>query len=476
MHSSPKLDNTQEATNSHAIQTASTAPSLLPKPGSTLSAKGHKYLQRFHGASSSCYITRLPMNLIRTLVVYNNLVDLISLALTCKQFSRILRDKYVVGTYGDVYTDLLDVIRMQELEGIKVKIYETVRLRIVHINPVTQSFYALDTHSILEGVFVRYNDSLQVLNSRPCISDVSAVDVAEEVIVCANTNQLALSQPAHKLRIVPLDSQPTVALRIIGKKTFIVVLRLNTIEIFSCSLMALHSIQLSCELTLLYVPNAEKSFFATVDKRNTVSSYTIRGLQCVQLYSGQPLGSSPIKFIWMLREVCADFLVVWFADGELIANDVALGKFLYVRLQEKTLICLCPNFETYSNDVEIFGIDAQTKRFQKQQTIRLRNMPAWPSIVILWKHKAVLMGINYIVWATLQEDVLYSASKNDIKGCTPESVQEYGNYLLVKGKFCGKTRVEVEWCAVTNFAGNAMIERAHLEEEAERVVAEKGLV
>ena len=475
MERAPKLYSAQDATNASAyiqlLRAVYAAPSLVPKPQPAHPSKGRLYLVRFHesaAASSSCYITRLPMNLIRTLATYNTLVDLLGLAMTCKHFSRILKDKYIVGTDRVEYQDLLDANRMRELtssQDLRVKIYEIVKLRIVHINSATHSFYALDTHTILEGVFVRCNDSFEVLKSRPNIEDVSAVDVAGDIIACANTCQLALSQPAHKLRIAPLDSQPTVALRFLGEKTLIVVLRSIAIQVFSVSLMALHNIQVNCALNLLYVPNVEKSVFATVDSTSTVSSYAIKGMQCVQLYSGRPLLDTEIQAIWMLREVYADakvdFLIVWFSAGLVTVNDVDLGNYRYVRLQEKTLICL-------SSNVKIFGIDAKTRQFRLERTLQLHNFSVRPSHVILWKHKAVFIGPDCIVWATLREDIFLPASRNNIQSCTPESVWVYGNYLLVQGKFCGKLGVDVGWCAVTNFAANAMIDRTRIVEEAEK--------
>lgn len=415
------------------------------------------------------------MNIIRTLVTYNTLVDLVNLALSCKQLSRIMRDKYIAraeGLDGEMgYRELLDLSRMQELqtEHLKAKIYETVRLKIVHIDPNTHSFYALGTDCILEGTFVRYNDSFEVVKSRPGIRDVSAVDVAGETIVCASSTQLALSQPSLDLRIVSLTSQPTVSLRFLGEKRLLVVLRARAIEVYSASLMALTSIQSDALQTLLYVPSAEKSVFATVDWTNTVRSYLIKGLQCTELYAGQHyLRGYPIQAIWMLREVCGatklDFLIVWFGNGEITSNEVLLGCYRDVRIRGKSLFCL-------SNNIKIFGIDVKSRQLQLQQTLEFNSLRMKPSLVVVWRHKAVLIGPGYIEWASVHENLIVPVSRNELPDSKPESVRAYGNYLLVQGKY-ETAGEEVGWTAVANFNANAMIERARIEEEAQKVLAE----
>jgi len=167
------------------------------------------------------------MNLIRTLVTFNTLIDLINLVLTCKQLGRLLRIARMEREVG--YRDWLDLGRIQELSTgrIKVKIYETVKLRIVHINPATHSFYALDTHTILEGVFARYNE----VNSSPGIRNVSTVDVAGDTIACANSFQLDVSQPSRNLHILLLELVKSV--RIFGERGLLQCSRLRRFKFFN---------------------------------------------------------------------------------------------------------------------------------------------------------------------------------------------------------------------------------------------------
>jgi len=116
-------------------------------------------------------------------------------------------------------------------------------------------------------------------------------------------------------------------------------------------------------LTLLYVPNVRKSVFATVDLGNTVCSYTMKEDKCVQLYTKQHNWIHElIKAIWMLREVYCDanldFLIVWFEDGQTYINGANSGRYKYVSLRGKALICLSASkgciLEIYAKHVYVF--------------------------------------------------------------------------------------------------------------------------
>jgi len=153
-------------------------------------------------------------------------MDLINLVLTCKQLGRLLRIARMEREVG--YRNWLDLGRIQELSTgrIKVKIYETVKLRIVHINPATHSFYALDT------------TPAQASETCPLWMWLG------ETIACANSFQLDVSQPSRNLHILLLELVKSVDY---GGSSF------------SISLERLYS-RGNRLLTLLYVPNVRKSY------------------------------------------------------------------------------------------------------------------------------------------------------------------------------------------------------------------------
>ena len=473
-------------------------PTRVLKPRPPNPSKGHIYLVKFHEEVSDCYITRLPRNLIRLIVSYNVLTDFLNLSVSCKPFSKLLTDKYIAytvadglqfygeGTFG--YTDLLDLARTQELttEGKAVKEYVTVRpefARMFYIDLKTTRFFSLYRDCIVEGAFVRYNDSLEVVRMRPGIDGVTATDVNSNnlTVICASDGQLAISFDDLSVKSTHLlDPEPTKSVKFICERRQIVVHKAKSVVIFSTSLIFLHKIPFEDKLlTLLYVPSPDKYVFAVADAFTTITCFVLKGGKAVQTYKSQFDTGGNIVDVIMHRSDGergkTDYLILLFDNETVQINREVHRKYGKIQMKNGVLVAI--------GDVKIdfFAVNAGNRSFSVVNTVILKGNLQYPIVGEFWKTKALIITRKAANWCKKEgQNGVFPVFSSAFPALSDVFSTTFGEFVIIRGVFHVNrpipgthktTEMDVPCCIVYNFTGNSLVGRsaAAVEEMAGKV-------
>ena len=405
-----KLFSANDAASSRALIDLMSSIDAIPirtlKPSKD---KGGLYLVRFHANTSTCLISRLPSNIIRLLISYNTVAELLTLSLTCTQFSKFLFDKYVqfsgelehLGLYRAptfTFQDHFDLHRLEELKdsGKKVKIYGSIKpefTSIFYVNSRANLFYSYYEGAILEGTFQPNSDTLEIKSSRPCISNVTMTDVSGNAIACASVTALALSLPTALRQVTFSSEDPPVAIHFIASKRMILVQRVRFFDLYHSTLELAYSVPHEGWLTKLYLPDPTKPVFATVSAE-FVSTYAVAAggqLQRKFRHERAPADhfiADVLMHRHTVNEEHYDFLILLRDNGEIVINFRKLtdkGNWRQIYLCDGHLIALNPS------TLQVFSFSLNSKTYIATHTLRtdLLTLPCFPSLLSCSRMKVV---------------------------------------------------------------------------------------
>ena len=442
-----------EALTHEVLSTPSRCPQPLP---STISG-GITLLRLNEERVTHCFIVELPLGLLRDLMGYISTDDFVSLALTCRKFSKLLTDRYIgyqgINFYGELQErDIVSAARLQDLaRGFKfVKTYASIRPEITgifHINPANKHFYSICRDTLIEGVF---RDTVDIVASRRNIPGVICTDVWEGQVASASDSLIALNSPEGQLVTAELENDHSLTIKFMGNGEYIVLLRNSSLLVYSKQLQRLHKIVSKGNFLQLYIPMPDKCTFVSVSEAfignppanyNFLKGYFLKDANYTQLferkyaqkhtYSNSLRTNHQIKTVLMHRvryqSSNIDFLMVLFADGTLEVNKEIYGiEYQEVKLQEKLVIGL------KNGKIYIFSADPVAKSL-----VEIGNYSCAaeaPVAVELWRTMAVIVTKESIEWCRKYQSKLMGVSKVLFPKFTVESVQLFEEFVLIKGK------------------------------------------
>ena len=453
----------------------------------TLKPRTYKgvYLVSGSQEAEGCFISRLPNNLIRLLISYNTISELLSFTFTCKRFGQFLFDKYIAfsGEYGNVgffkqdrftFQDHYDLIRAQELssQGYRVKIYASLRpefTSLFHINTKKETFYSYHNGEIQEGELVRYNDSLALKCTRPCISNASAWDVCGEVIVCASSSEIALSRPAQPLRVARFPHEEAAgAVRLLGEKRLIVVQRQGRFETWSELLQPLGHIAHEGGIVVLQVADFKRMIFAAQSVSGFVTAYQVDfagNIRKLWQWTNE-FGQSRVKS-FHLADIRGELvLIILTITGALYANRTQISKPTEVWTHFSVLNDKL--FAGSANNLFLFTYNSQSGQYKSKQKLKVRCEP-W-SDHFSYINYSRMKGIAVFQTDFGHQVVFFRPSHNAISvfstitlpRIADFSVQSHKEVTVLKGSIVEEREGQV-WSVpcvyVLNFNVNSMLVR-----------------
>lgn len=472
-------------------------PAQTSKPPTN---KDHLYLINFHAAASDSYITRLPNNLLRLLISYNTVTELLSFTFTCKRFAQFLFDKYIsfsgdCGTTGffkqDKFTfqEHFDLIRKMELSarGYRVKIHASLQAEftsVFHVNTKKETFYSYKNEEIVEGVLVRYNDTFEITRTRPCISHAVVWDVSGEVIICASSIELALSLPSQPLRVARFEREETPgSLRLLGEKRLILVQKPGKFETWSELLQPLGVISHEGGISSLQIADVKRMVFATQSVAGFVTAYQgdLRGNLKKMWQWTSSFGQSRVKSCHLASIKGHFVLIILTITGSLYANSAEITKPNEVWTHFSVLNDKL--FAGSDNNLFIFAFNSPSGQYKSISKLRVRCDP-WSSL-FTYVYYSRMKGIAVFETEFGHKVIYFSPNSHAISVfCTVNlpkiagiAVQVYKEVMVITGSLIVEREGE-KWpipCVyVLNFNLNSMLSREpDLMQQAMRVVEEK---
>ena len=402
MERQEKLYSARDAVSTRALRELMSSIDAIPiralKPAKN---KGGQYLAHFHASTSTCFITRIPSNLIRALISYNTINELLALSLSCRQFSKFLFDKYIqfsgvlenFGLYRAPtfkFQDSFDMHRLEDLKnsGKKVKIFGSIRpefTNIFYVSGKGDLFYSYHEGAILEGTLVSYADRMEIKVSRPCIPNVILTDVSGEAIACVSATQLALSLPDSLLQVTMASAEPAVAVYFLANKRMILVQKVCTFELYHITLELAEVLQHEGELWKLYLPDPAKPVFATLSI-DLITTYLVTAEGSLRRkFRHERKPSDPyITDIFIHRQIEEsehyDFVILLHNHGDILINFkpvTSAGDWRQLYMCEGHLIAIKPHY------VQVFSFSPDSKTYIPAHTLQADQLadPSFPTLL-----------------------------------------------------------------------------------------------
>ena len=443
---------------------------------------GNVHLVRFHDVLGDCYITRLPNNLLRLLISYNTITELLCITLTCKRFSQFLFDKYINFSGDGVdagffvkgnfsYQEHFDLVRKKEIldSQCRVKIHASLSpefTSIFHVNPRKETFYSYGNGEILEGELVRYNDSMGIKGTRPCISGVLVWDVAGETIACASMTQVAISPASSPLRVssVPPNSPPPCSIRLLGSHQILLIHRQSTFETWSELLQLLSIIKHEGAIVELQVPDQKLFSFSYHSGSGYLCGYHVsiegkfdRVWQWTRQVEQGAIGAyNMVTIRWN------QVLVVLFRSGKLYANEEEIRKpgvvwTNYSVISDKLIA---------GSMTRLFVFAYTNGHFKSIRMMHLLPSPSQIDYIAYSRMKAVAVYTtpegHLVNYSAPHIDWLQSFYTLNLPTMTHLQVQVYKEILVLKGSFrisFGDKDWTIPCIYLLNFNLNSMLTR-----------------